>query len=357
MKINNSRNIYLHLILAIILCGIFWQAHAQQVEFSYKKGEIVKINLNDGSIIICEWVSQNDTAIVCFHLVLGQITIYKSAIVSDQLYVSRNQVKVYLKDSKIISGNILSNDKEKLRIQSDTTGIINLNQKDIQKIQYLRKDGIYGKAEYDNLEGRYYFAPSAICMKKGEGYYQNTLGLLQSINYAFTDYFTLGFSTELITLAMLNPIVIVTPKVGIEILPNFHIGAGWFHASLFIKEDDFERSSFNIGYATFTYGNNDKNITFNVGKSSAGVDASTYALCGFYRLSKKVGFIYENWFLPVKDWYYYGDNDVHYTPIISTGVRLIGKRSMFDIGLVTNPIIVSDLDIFGLPIVSYTVKF
>jgi hypothetical protein len=291
-------------VLVLLLSFTYFSSKAQQV-YPYTTGTKVELKMTDGSTLLCEWISDTDSTIVCSHPIFGQLTLAKSNI------KQHNKIK----------------------------------EKDIVN---LRK-------EYTNLDGRYYFAPSAICMKKGEGYYQNTLGLLQTVNYAFTDFFTMGFSTELITLALRNPIVILTPKIGVEVAKNFSVGAGWFHFSVFPREEESEH--FNIGYTTFTYGNRDKNISVNIGRSSEGLNRNTYAVCGFYRISKKVGLMYENWFLPVKDSYYYGDNEIHYTPIISAGVRLIGRRGLFDIGLLSNPIFVEDFGIFGLPVVSYTVRF
>jgi hypothetical protein len=208
------------------------------------------------------------------------------------------------------------------------------------------KEGVYW---FPNPNAtRYLFGPSAYTLKKGEGYYQNTLLILNSVNFGVSDNFTIGGGLELIsTFGAKDPIFFITPKVGFEIKENFHAGGGVLYAR--IPDVD---GGLGILYGIATYGSMDKNITGGLGWGFIEGDFSKrpiITVSGTSRFYRKFAFVTENWFAPI-------GNDFNYRGVISYGVRFFGSKIAVDLAFVNNKEIAEAI-VIGIPFVSFAVKW
>ena len=120
-------------------------------------------------------------------------------------------VIVKMKNEKEYKGNILENN-EKTILLKDSYGKIALP---ISSIDTIEDDDYQGKHNFDNpIPSKYFITGSAIPIKKGEGYYNNTFLSVNSINYGLTDYVSVGGGFELISLLGGTPIWFVNSKMG-----------------------------------------------------------------------------------------------------------------------------------------------
>jgi len=279
--------------------------------------------------------------------VLTTVQSQKSALPAEPLD-STKTYQIELNDGSEFIGTVLAQDSTKLHIETSSIPRMEIYIKTIKKMKVIENKMVFkGATAIPNPHNtRYFFAPSAYNLKKGEGYYQNTYLVLNSINYGFTDHFSMGVSLELTSTFSINggdwaPIYLLTPKFGFEVFKNLNMAVGALIGG------SAGNVSAQLGYGMFTYGNTENNISFG---ASAGwsegriMPNPPMTLNAMFRLGRKTSFITENWIIP----------DVG--SLFSYGVRFFGSKIAVDLGFINNADIV-DIMIIGIPYVDFTVKF
>ncbi len=254
--------------------------------------------------------------------------------------------KITMKDESTYMGNFVTKKDSTIIISTKST-TIELLTKDIASVKTISESSfVNGKYWFPNPHpSRYFFSPSAFNLKKGEGYYQNIYGTINSVTLGLSDHFTLGVGTELISLFSGNPVLILTPKVGgYNIAPKWKAGGG---AILATGGSEF----FGIGYGIVTQGREDRNITFGLGWafSSEGTLATrpVVTVSGMSRFRKNIAFVTENWLIPADG----------YEPFISFGLRFFGENLAVDVALINSPVINSEIIPIGIPYIDFVYKF
>ncbi|HYO23040.1 MAG TPA: hypothetical protein VER36_11595, partial [Flavisolibacter sp.] len=98
----------------------------------------------------------------------------------------------------------------------------------IAAIQELTAANMKGNVDWapNPRPTNYFFWPSAINLKKGEGYYLNNMLFLNSVYYGVTDNISLGAGIEFLSLFSGTPILFFSPKITFPVGKNFHAGGG-----------------------------------------------------------------------------------------------------------------------------------
>lgn len=256
--------------------------------------------------------------------------------------------QIELMDGSELIGIIFAQDSSTYKIKTFSIPQLSVFKTSVRKIKLIEnKVVINGATVVPNPNPtRYFFAPSAFNLKKGEGYYQNTYLLLNSINYGLSDHFSIGASMELIsTFSTLglnwSPIWLITPKVGVEIARNVNVGAGLLMAGMGFK------GGFQLAYGLVTYGTTENNVTLAL--STGWIDGDymqnpPLTVNGMFRMGRRTAFVTENWIVP----------DVG--SLYSYGVRFFGSKISVDLGFINNRDIM-DAILIGIPYVDFVVKF
>ena len=271
--------------------------------------------------------------------VFGQKTNISEPIDSTKIF------KIELKDGSIYIGSILQKDSVSLVLRTLSIPKIEIPVSSVKSIDEVDKSNFKnGSYWYPNPHAtRYFYAPSAIGLKKGEGYYQNTYLLLNSFNVGITNHISIGGGLELLsTFITKDPIFFITPKVGFKVSEKFHAGGGLLFAGI-------PGTTLGTIYGTGTYGSKDHNITSSLGWGFVDGEFSQrpiLTLSGMTRISKRAALVSENWLIPTDG--YYG--------LFSYGVRFFGEKIAVDLAFINNRDI-AELIIIGIPFVSFTVKF
>lgn len=254
---------------------------------------------------------------------------------------------VKMKDESTFTGKFVEKTGNRIVFVTASSSKIELMTEEIATVSVIDvsryKNGKYWFVNPHHT--RYLFSPSAFNLKQGEGYFQNIYGVVNSVNYGFSDHFTLGAGTEIISLFSGYPVLMLTPKLGgYKIGPKWAAGGGAF---LLAAEDGL----IGIGYGIITQGTEDRNITFGLGwafTSEGSLESKPVAtISGMTRLSKNIAFISENWLIPFDG----------YTPFISYGLRFFGENLAVDLALVNSPEIIRDIIPIGIPYVDFVYKF
>lgn len=254
--------------------------------------------------------------------------------------------KVELYDGSVFFGNILQQDSNSIIMRTPSIPKLELLISSIKSIDEIDPSNFKNESYWfpNPHATRYLYAPSAFNLKKGEGYYQNTLLVLNSFNVGITDNISIGGGLELFsTFAVRTPFIFITPKVGFKVSEKFHAGGG----VLFVR---IPETSLGTIYGTGTYGSKDHNITNSLGWGFVDGEFSLrpiITLSGMTRISKRTALVSENWFIPASSKYY---------GLISYGIRFFGESMAIDLAFINNADIVKIIFI-GIPYVSFVVKF
>lgn len=257
-------------------------------------------------------------------------------------------------------------------LESKALGTISIRTNIINKItpanSYLSNKGAGWFANPNAT--RYLFAPSAIPLRKKEGYYQNAYLLANSVNVGLTNTITIGGGV------VIPVLFYVTPKISFKARKNLYLGAGVLFTQSFISEIEL---SAGIGYGLITIGNQEHNFTIGAGYGFSKYDKKykstpmpIVTLNGMTRIGKKLSLITENWLIPrggyneERDTIYPGGmpgvetiyvNKNFYSAAASLGIRIMpGIKTSIDfsvVGLQTNP---NSTNLF-IPYLDFVYKF
>lgn len=250
-------------------------------------------------------------------------------------------VLVKMKNGAEYKGIIISKDSIILVIQS-INGEMNLIAKNIRSVERLDYEGEF---EFENLHNtRYFFGPSGIPIKKGKGYYQNILATGNFVNYGITENISIGGGFEFISTVLGTPIWFLTPKVGFDISDKFHAGGGFIMAGI------LDGGILTLGYGVVTYGQAESNISIGTGYGFADGDLFDYPaimVSGTHRVSNSIALLSENYVIP--------GSEVNSLYVGIQGIRIISRRSSFDIGVTVISNIVDEIPV--LPFIGYVRMF
>ncbi|MCX6308381.1 MAG: hypothetical protein NTY32_05985, partial [Bacteroidia bacterium] len=264
--------------------------------------------------------------------------------------------QIELMDGSEFIGTIVSLDSALLQIKTSSIPKIQIYVETIKKMKVIEnKMEFNGTTALPNPHPtRYFFAPSAYNLAKGEKYYQNSDLLLHSVNVGVTDHFSIGAGLELIsTFATIgkdwSPIFFFTPKVGYQVAENLNVGAGMLFVYMGpLASLGANTSSFNMEYGLVTYGTKENNVTLGMSTTLHGgkfmFDGAPITINGMFRMGGKTTFITENWILP------------NAGAIYSYGVRFFGSKMSVDVGFLNNKDLVKAIFI-GIPYLDFVVKF
>ncbi len=281
-------------------------------------------------------------SIILLIIGLQQVGFSQEAIDSTKIY------QVETADGNKYVGKIISKDKEVLTIETELVGTLTIkmdNVKFIDEIDSARL--IEGQYWTTNLNSRrYFFGPSALSLKKGEGYYQNSMVFFNQVSYGFTDNFTMG--AGLIPLFLfdtgITPIWL-TPKLAFKASENLHFGVGGLFLTVIGESEGFA----GVTYGLVTVGNPDINLTAGLGFgfiSSEWADRPTLSLSGMARVSKRTYLMTENYFLGI-------DGD-------GFGLSFVGARTSWDRVSLDYGLLIpfsEDNDFIGIPWLSLVIPF
>jgi hypothetical protein len=230
-------------------------------------------------------------------------------------------------DGNSFMGSIVSEDSSLIVLLTETYGKVHIPLSQIKDIKELiSTDLVEGEYWFDNPhDTRYFFMTNGYGLKKGEGYFQNTWILFNQISYGATDFLTLGAGVVPLFLFAGSPTPVwITPKIAIPIVKDkINLSTGVIMGYMLGEE-----FGFGIGYAAFSVGNRDSNLTLGGGWAYADgewAESPTLNLSGMTRVGRKTYLLTENYFI--------GTGGSSFG-IISAGGRSVQKRLAIDYGLV-----------------------
>jgi len=258
--------------------------------------------------------------------------------------------RVETTDGTVVVGTLVSETEAEVVLKTKELGEVTIRRADIKHMEPVDttrlRDGEYWFRNPQST--RYLFAPNAIGLPKGDGYYQNTWILFNNVNYGVSDHFSVGAGTVPVFLFGANAIPIwFLPKVSIS-TPRDHLH---FAGGAVLGGVVGEGGSLGVGlvYGSATVGSRDNNATVGLGYGYADgqfSDTPAINVSGMKRVSRTVYLLTENYFLPAVE----GGN------LVSVGVRWAPESFAVDFALVRP--LGGDADGFvALPWLGVTIPF
>lgn len=257
------------------------------------------------------------------------------------------QLRVTLEDGSVIIGQFVSETTEVLILESKYGGQITIPLGDIVEREEVTA-GELGKAATwptDKNYTRYLWSPTAFALKAKQGYCSDACLFLPSFAWGITDNFSvLGGITLIPGVEIGNQLIQLAGKFTVLEQGRLAVAVGIQYFGLNIEDVN---AGFGFVFGTATMGDYNSHYSGSIGygfvrASEDGESISEWmerpilTVCAVRRFSKSLAFISENWLLP--------DIDMGDTPL-SVGLRFIGDRlsvnlagifvlSMFEEGLV-----------------------
>lgn len=269
--------------------------------------------------------------------------------------IKNKQYEITLNDGSIFTGNILSQDSATIVFQTNSIARMDIPVRQMKNLREIQPP-IPGKRSYrlaNPFPTKYFFTQSAINLQKGEGYYQNTYVFLNSVNYGFTNYFSIGAGVEILsTIGSISsnefsPTWYIAPKLGFKVSDQLYLGGGVTFANI---GGFFDNSKIGLGYGLATFGSMEHNFSIglaNVFSIDDHGNNTLITLAGMTRISERLALVTEN--------YISTSNDIGST-LLSYGLRFIASKTSVDVGFINNRDIVKSF-FLGVPYVDFNIKF
>lgn len=320
------------------------------------------LTMVDGTQLRGKKITETKNAIVFLDNNIGEKTINKDKIKSIKSEYGE-QIRIFtLVDGSILSGKIVSQNESVTVIETKDLGTITLPSSKI-KSEHDLEDGTItheGAIWFKNPNcTRYLFAPSAICLRKGEGYYQNIYGAGNAVNFGITDNISIGGG-------LVGPVgVYINSKIGFQISDNVHLAAGFLAGNGFFPIDG-NNLGVAVGFSVLTIGNYDHNITIGAGYGVVNNEGETkwqekplFVANGMARVGRKYALVTENWIVNTK-----GDPfgrgitaPSHYETYFSYAFRYMGERTTLDAGFINTPALIEKGWYVGIPYIGFVIRF
>ncbi len=288
------------------------------------------------------------------------------------------------KDGTTINGTLHEKNEKQISINTRNFGVVNIVRDSIRQLQVLDPSSYKnGKFFFPNPNStRYFYSPSAIPMKKGEGYFQNTYLFLCSVNYGLSYHISIGAGIDVLTpflkfnfagtsLKSGGPIALATLKAGFEVAKNFYVAGTTvlMHTPYLGNEYNVTESTYLFENLAFTAGTTDVNVTAGIAyglNNGEWMGGPSYTISGMARVSPRFSLVSENWVVPVAQYdntYDWSTNTNNYTytgisyyGFVSYGMRFMSQKIAVDFGFINSGDIAKNIAI-GIPYVDFVVKF
>ena len=253
------------------------------------------------------------------------------------------EVWIQLKDGSRVLGRIVLETDDHLEVATSSGATVRVPREAVESITPRPA----GDRNPDPNDSRLFFAPTGRPLRKGTGQFSDHQVLFPGVSYGVTDNITLMGGISIIPgLGLDEQLVYFAPKVGARVSDRFAVSAGYLFAR--VAEEGF-RNGAGIGFAVATVGGSDNSFTGGFGLAHSEGDVKPILMLGGQaRLSRRVFFLTENWFIL--------DSDLRLSEQpFSAGFRLCGDRLSVDFGA----ILVGELIEEGFPIpwVSFSYRF
>ena len=264
-----------------------------------------------------------------------------------ELIQAQNQnYRVVTTEGTVLIGSLISEDETSITLKTDLLGEVTIARVNIRSVVKIEDDR-YLDGQYWHPSAqptRYFFAPNAYSVKKGTGYYQNTLLFFNNYHHGISDRFSLGGGIAPFFLfgADASPVWLM-PKYSFKSNreSTVQFAAGAMIGGFIPPGGANSGSSASILYGMVTLGEQDKNISIGTGIGFQGGNFSSRPVLNLNmirRISPRSYLVSESYIFWYKETEYNGFTETgeryEGTGMISFGYRFAPENFAFDFFMV-----------------------
>lgn len=276
-------------------------------------------------------------------------SLQSSSLYAQEQATEETVYRVETAQGEVVIGILVSETEQELTLNTEQLGQVTLKRANIRRMEEIDPES-YREGEYwhrNPQSTRYLFAPNAIGLPQGEGYYQNTWILLNNLNYGISNRFSVGAGTVPVFLFGANVFPIwVLPKLSISVpQENLHFAGGAVLGGVLGSGG----GSVGLVYGSSTIGSRDHNATLGVGYGYTGgrfSDVPAINISGMTRIGRTIYLISENYFFPAVD----------EANLVSLGIRWAPENFAADFALV-RPLSAETGSFIAVPWLGVTIPF
>ncbi len=324
MKNLNQLKKVIALIAIVITCG---KIQAQDTT-STVAGQFCIITINTGTKVSGYMTSKQNGKVTLIDPVLGALTIDESKIETMKIAENGAEYSFMMSNGRSYRGTVVSQNETVITITTESLGEIKLMVANITDFSTGSASLQTSGDSYDHAT-RYLFAPSAIPLRKGEGYYQNIMVLMSGAQYGVSDNFSIGGGV-LVPIGFFG-----TMKYGKQVGKNAYVAGGGMVVTTFMG------LGFGVGcgFGSFTYGNRGTNFTVTGGFGGVASDGDWNVtkrpivnISGMLKVTDGFSIVTENWLIPSRRYNYPTRTySTSYNPQLSLGFRIGSGKHSFDL--------------------------
>jgi hypothetical protein len=283
------------------------------------------LTLKDGTVLKGKILAQERKYIQFQDEVIGNVTFYTKNVCSMEKVDPQDYYLITLMNGTVIQGKIVNKKENEISIETVHLGIINVDANKISTIKGITpgnvKDGKYWFKTH--VDVHYFITPSAIPLRRGEVYFQNTMAIYNSFRTGITNNFSCAGGVILPLAAF------IVPSVNFKLTRNMYAGGG------IIAVDITGLPYAEAAYAGVTFGNRYAHVSVGGGygvlkgikkyyysNKLTQVQVGLVSVSAFKRFSPKYALVTDNWFTP--------DEGIQ---AFTGGLRLMGEKSSWDLGI------------------------
>lgn len=322
---NHTRKIFTGILLYMFFLS--FNCFSQEIAFSASDSlrSYHIITLNDGTVLKGKIILQERKTIQFQDEMIGNITFRTKDICSMEKADPQEYYLITMMNGTALQGKIVNRKENEILLETASLGRIAI---DISKIKTIKsinpgniKDGLYWFKTH--IDAHYTISPSAIALRPGEAYFQNSMLLFNSFDVGITNHFSCMGGIVIPFAAF------VMPRLSYKLGKGIYIGGGILFA-------DITGAPYGgAAYGQLTFGN--RNSHFSIGGGYGilkGIKRYYYlnkfektelgliSVSGMKRFSPKYAIVTENWFTPTEG-----------VGVFTGAVRLMGEKSTWDFGL------------------------
>ncbi len=268
---------------------------------------------------------------------------------------------ITLQDGSEITGTFVSRDEKSITVESSSLGRITVEKARIKSVREV--SGINVKKEKVWFENpnpyKYLLGYSAIPKPSGMATYQNVWIFFNSFSYAPLKFMDISAGFELFSLLSKSSdapyVFYLNPKMSTKVFRNFYAGGNILYVNYFNHSNDDSNNFTGLGVINgfATYGTTNLNVTGGLGWGFVNRDFQkrpVITLAGMARISRRIAFVSENWFIPIFE------DEYNYYGVLSYGIRFLGGKNAIDLAFINNKDIAKTI-FLGFPFLDFVVNF
>jgi hypothetical protein len=217
-------------------------------------------------------------------------------------FLTARWLRAELRSGATVEGELLARYRRQLELLTLDSGLVVVERADLVRVEPIPRPAHRPTDRFSVGNGhRQFLVPTARNLRRGEGYLQQTMGILLGGSYGFTNYFSMGVLFSVLPiLPARSQFLLVTPKLSAELSEKWHVGGGVMYTRIPKLDEEVGEVRVGIGYGLVTYGSADDNVSVGLGYAinKTGIDKTPVLHYGGQkRISRGWSLVAENFVL------------------------------------------------------------